>query len=47
MKKQQVINSIYLVPAIIEYLDGNRSKYINDILNEYGVDPDDYINLIT
>ncbi len=46
MKKQQVINSIYLVPAIIEYLDGNRSKYINDILNEYGVDPDDYINLI-
>ena len=46
MKKSEVINSIYLVPALIEYMNGNKSDHIEQIIESYGInDIGQYQNL--
>jgi len=45
MGNQYVIDSSYVVPALLEYSEGNRSEYILLILEQYGINPEDYSGL--
>jgi len=38
MENNKVINSIYLIPALLEALEGNKEQHILDILKEFEID---------